>query len=68
MEYMDENKIYTLVGYYGDDNIFRALSGEEISCITYREYNRYIVGKLSCVNMRYSFQLNCWIIFQAVLL
>jgi hypothetical protein len=65
---LNKEKIYTLVGVYNNRNIFTTLDGEDIHCLTYREYNRYIVGKLSCVNMRYSFQLNCWIIFQAVLL
>ena len=63
---LNKEKIYTLVGVYSNKNIFTTLDGEDIHCLTYREYNKNIVGKLCCVNIKYSLPLDCWVLFQAI--
>lgn len=59
--------IITQVGYYQTDNKFITLDGEIISCITYRPINQALTPeKLVAVNMRWSVELNQWVIFQYV--
>lgn len=63
----DVDLIYTLVGYYRDDNKFQLLNGELVPCITYREYNKELKPNiLYCVNIKYSLIIKEWVLFQAV--
>lgn len=64
---MTPESIITKVGYYQDDNKFITLDGEIIPCISYRPINQALTpDKLVCINMRWSVELNQWVLFQYV--
>lgn len=66
---LDKKSIHTLVGNYQQDNTFIDLEGNKYSVITYRQFNRMMKPNiLVCVNIKWSISLNCWVIFQCVLL
>lgn len=64
---MQPESIITRVGYYQTNNTFITLDGEIIPCISYRPINQALTSeKLVAVNMRWSVELNQWVLFQYV--
>ena len=60
-------KVYTLIGYYSNNTFVDHNNNKYEDILTYRQYNRiFTPDTLICCNVRWSTNLNCWIIFQAI--
>ena len=66
---LSKDIIHTLIGYYQTDNKFITLDNNVIECMSYRIINKEInPDRLCIVNIRWSVELESWIIFQLLFL
>ena len=63
---LDKELIHTFIGTY-INNTIHTIEGDKIKCTAYRQGNKNIVaGFTYCFNIRYSDDLQDWILFQVV--
>lgn len=63
---LDKNNIETLHGIF-KDNIITTDNGEELGCISYGSLRNAMENKLAFFALRWSDDVNNWIVFQYVL-
>jgi hypothetical protein len=60
-------EVKTIFGIFSNNKITDAETGEISSCITYGSVRKVIENKLAFLNLYFSEEIGCWIIYQYIL-
>jgi len=63
----NKDEVVAVVGIF-IGNVIYTPDGDEIPCITYGNLRGEIEGKYAYLNMYYSFDILCWVVFQTVII